>query len=335
MQCNRLKRREFITLLGAAATWPLAARAQQPDRVRRIGVLMGSPENDAEGQAYVAAFEERLQQVGWMLGRSVLIDTRWAPPGDVVALQRFAKELVALQPDLILSHSTPTTATLLQQTRSIPIIFAFVSDPLGSGFVASFPHPGGNVTGFIVMEPGMAGKWLELLKEIAPRVARVAFLFNPATAPYAEYYLKPFKTAAVSFAVEAIAAPVHDNSELASAISTLAREPNGGVIVMPDSFTDTHRAEIISLAARNGLPAVYPFHYWAELGGLLCYGTEQIDNFRRAAVYVDRILRGEKPADLPVQAPVKYVLTINLKTAKVLGLTVPQTLLVAAEKVIE
>jgi putative tryptophan/tyrosine transport system substrate-binding protein len=330
-----MRRREFIVLIGGAVAWPLAARAQQTDRVRRIGVLMGYPENDVEGQAFVAAFEERLQQIGWTPGRSVLIDARWAPPGNVEALQRFAKELVALQPDLILSNTTPTTATLLQQTRSIPIIFAFVSDPLGSGFVASFPHPGGNVTGFIVMEPGIAGKWLELLKEIAPRVARVALLFNPTTAPYAEYYLKPFNTAAASFAVEAIAAPVHDTSELASAIATLAREPNGGVIVMPDAFTDTHRAEIISLAGRNRLPAVYPFHYWAELGGLLSYGTEQIDNFRRAATYVDRILKGDKPADLPVQAPVKYVLTINLKTAKELGLTVPQTLHVVADKVID
>ena len=329
------ERRTFITLLGGAAAWPLAARAQQPGRMRRIGVLMGYPENDAEGQAYVAAFEEKLQQVGWTVGRNVQIDTRWSPPGDVEALQRFAKELVALQPDLILSHSTPTTATLLQQTRSIPIIFAFVSDPLGSGFVASFPRPGGNSTGFIVMEPGMASKWLELLKEIAPRVARVAFLFNPTTAPYAEYYLKPFKTAAPSFAVEAVTAPVHDKSELTTLITTLAHEPNGGIIVMPDSFMDAHRAEIISLAARNGLPAVYPFQYWAEGGGLLSYGTEQIDNFRRAAGYVDRILRGEKPADLPVQAPVKYVLTINAQTARMLGLTVPDKLLAVADEVIE
>jgi ABC-type uncharacterized transport system substrate-binding protein len=204
-----MKRRTFISLLGGAATaWPLAARAQQSERMRRIGVLMAYPDSDQEGRSLIAAFQEGLQQLGWTLGRNIQIDTRWAPPGDAEALQRFAKELVALQPDLILSHSTPTTDTLLQQTRSIPIIFAFVSDPLGSGFVASFPRPGGNATGFIVMEPTMTGKWLELLKEIAPRVARVAFLFNPTTAPYAEYYLKPFKAAAPSFAVEAIAAPV-------------------------------------------------------------------------------------------------------------------------------
>src|SRR5262252_4374334 len=332
-----MRRREFIKLLGgAAAAWPVAARAQQPDRVRRIGVLMGYPANEVEvGQAYVAAFEEKLQQVGWTVGRNVRIDARWSPPGDVEALQRFAKELVALQPDLILSHSTPTTATLLQQTRSIPIIFAFVTDPLGSGFVASFPRPGGNVTGFIVMEPGMPGKWLELLKEIAPRVSRVAFLFNPTTAPYAEYFLKPFKAAAESFAVEAIAAPVRDTSELASVIGIHAREPNGGLMVMPDAFTETHITEIISLAASNRLPSVYPFRYWAELGGLLSYGVDQTDNFRRAATYADRILKGTKPSDLPVQGPVKLTLTINLKTANALGLVVPWFLQQRAEEVIE
>ena len=208
---------------------------------------------------------------------------------------------------------------MLQQTRSIPIIFVFVTDPPGSGFVASFSHPGGNVTGFIVMEPGVAGKWLELLKEIAPRVSRVAFLFNPTTAPYADYFLKPFKAAAESLAVEAIAAPVRDTSELASVIGIHAREPNGGLIVMPDTFTETHITEITSLAASNRLPSVYPFRYWAELGGLLSYGVEQTDNFRRAATYADRILKGTKPSDLPVQGPVKLTLTINLKTAKALG----------------
>jgi putative tryptophan/tyrosine transport system substrate-binding protein len=240
-----------------------------------------------------------------------------------------------LQPDLILSHTTPTTATLLQQTRSIPIIFVFVTDPLGSGFVASFSHPGANVTGFIVMEPGVAGKWLELLKEIAPSVSRVAFLFNPTTAPFAEYYLKPFKAAAESLAVEAIAAPVRDTSELESVIGIHAREPNGGLIVMPDTFTETHITEITSLAASNRLPSVYPFRYWAELGGLLSYGVEQTDNFRRAATYADRILKGTKPSDLPVQGPVKLTLTINLKTAKALKLDVPWFLQQRADEVIE
>ena len=331
-----MRRREFITLLGgAAAAWPIAARAQQPERVRRIGVLMGVLESLLVYRANLGALREGLQTLGWSDGRTIRIDTRWAAPGNVEALQLGAKELVAMQPDLILSHTTPTTATLLQQTRSIPIIFVFVTDPLGSGFVASFSHPGGNVTGFIVVEPGVAGKWLELLKEIAPRVSRVAVLFNPTTAPYAEYWLKPFKAAAESFAVEAIAAPVRDTSELASVIGIHAREPNGGLIVMPDTFTETHITEIISLAASNRLPSVYPFRYWAELGGLLSYGVEQTDNFRRAATYADRILKGTKPSDLPVQGPVKLTLTINLKTAKTLGLDVPWFLQQRADEVIE
>jgi putative tryptophan/tyrosine transport system substrate-binding protein len=331
-----VKRRAFITLLGgAAATWPLAARAQQPDRMRRIGVLMGYAENDSEAQAWVAAFREGLQKLGWTEGRNTKIDTRWATPGDAEAMQRFAKELVALQPDLILSHTTPTTTALLQQTRTIPIIFANVGDPVGSGFVASFPRPGGNVTGFNVSEPTQAGKWVELLKEIAPRVAKVAMLFNPATATYAEYWLNPFKAAAASFAVEAIAAPVHDRSELEPVIAAQAREPNGGLIVMPDSFPIAHRVEITSLAARYRLPAVYPYRFFAELGGLLSYGVDLTDNFRRAATYADRILKGAKPSELPVQAPVKFDLVINLKTAKVLGLDVPALLQQRADEVIE
>jgi putative ABC transport system substrate-binding protein len=331
-----MRRREFITLLGGAVVaWPLTARAQQPDRMRRIGVLMAFAESDREGQAFVTAFREGLQKSGWAEGRNIRIDTRWMTPGDAESIQRFAKDLVALQPDLILSHSTPTTATLLQQTRNIPIIFAFVSDPVGSGFVASFAQPGGNATGFITMEPTMAGKWLELLKEIAPRVARVAFLFNPASAPYAEYYLKPFKAAAASFAVEAIAAPVHDTSELETVIAAQAHEPNGGLIVMPNAFADAHRTEITSRAAHYRLPAVYPFRYYAELGGLLSYGSNQRDNFRRAASYADRILRGAKPSELPVQAPVKFELVINLKTAKALGLDVPLPLQLRADEMIE
>jgi ABC-type uncharacterized transport system substrate-binding protein len=330
-----MKRRAFITLLGGAAAWPLATRAQQPDRLRRIGVLMGFAESDSEAQAYVAAFRDGLQKLGWTEGRNTKIDTRWATPGDAEAMQRFAKELVALLPDLILSHTTPTTTALLQQTRTIPIIFANVGDPVGSGFVASFPRPGGNVTGFNVSEPTQAGKWVELLKEIAPHVAKVAMLFNPATATYAEYWLNPFKAAAASFAVEAIAAPVHDRSELEPVISAQAREPNGGLIVMPDSFPIAHRVEITSLAARYRLPAVYPYRFFAELGGLLSYGVDLTDNFRRAATYADRILKGAMPSELPVQAPVKFDLVINLKTAKALGLDVPLQLQQLADEVIE
>jgi ABC-type uncharacterized transport system substrate-binding protein len=327
-------RRELLAALGGAAAWPLAARAQQAERMRLIGVLMTYAESDPEGQAWVAAFRERLQKLGWAEGRNIRIATRWATP-DVEAMQRFAKELVALQPDLILSQSTPTTAALLQHTRTIPVIFANIADPVGSGFVASFPRPGGNATGFVLFEPTMAGKWLELLKEIAPRVTRVAFLFNPATATYFEYYTNPFKAAAASFGVEAIAAPVHDRSELESAFAAQAREPNGSLIVLPDSFLNAHSVEITTLAARYRLPAVYPYRLYIKVGGLLSYGNDVFDNYRRAAGYVDRILKGEKPGELPVQAPVKFELVLNLKTAKDLGLTLPPMLLARADEVIE
>jgi putative tryptophan/tyrosine transport system substrate-binding protein len=331
-----MRRRDFITLLGGTmVTGPLTAHAQQSGGMRRIGVLMSYPETDTDAQAFFAAFREGLQKLGWTEGRNVRLDIRWTSAGDLEQMQQSAKELVALQPDLLLGHTTTAATALQKQTRSIPVIFAFVSDPVGSGLVASFPHPGGNVTGFMVMEATMAGKWLELLKEVAPRVSRVAFLFNPATAKYAEYYLKPFKAAAPSFAVEAIALPVHDTSELESVIAAHAGEPNGGLIVMPDTFNDAHRAEITSLAARYRLPAVCPLPFYAEVGCLVSYGSLPIDNFRRAAQYADRILKGEKPSDLPVQAPVNFVLTVNLKTAKALGLEVPALLQQRADEVIE
>jgi putative ABC transport system substrate-binding protein len=310
-----MRRREFISLLGDSVVWPLAARAQQPQRMRRIGVLMGYPENDLEGPAFFAAFREGLQKLGWTEDRNIRLDTRWASPNDAEARQRFAKELVALQPDVILSAVTPTTAALLQHTRTIPIVFATVSDPVGSGFVASLAQPGGNVTGFQSMVGSLGSKWLELLKEIAPRVVRVAM--------HAEAFLNPFKAAASSLAVEPIVAPVRDTSMLESVIAAQAGWPNSGLIVMPDTFTDVHRAEIISLAARFGLPAVYPRRPFTELGGLLSYGINQLDSYRRAASYVDRILKGEKPSELPVQAPTKFELVINLKTAKALGLDIP------------
>jgi putative ABC transport system substrate-binding protein len=334
MQFDQLTRRECVTLIGGAAAWPLAARAQQSERMRRIGVLMAYPERDAEAQAWVAAFREGLRQLGWAEGQNILIDTRWTAV-NVESLQRFAKELVALQPDLVLSSSTPSTAALSQQTRTIPIIFAIVADPVGSGFVASLPRPGGNVTGFTNLEPTMGGKWLELLKEIAPRVTRVALLFNPTSAPYSEYYVKPFKAAAASLGVEAIIAPVHNTSELEAIVAAQAREPNGGLVTMPEAFLNAHRTEITSLAARYRLPAVYPYRFFGQLGGLLSYGTDLADNFRRAASYADRILKGAKPSELPVQAPVKFELVINLKTAKALGLDVPLQLQQLADEVIE
>ena len=330
-----MKRREFVALVGGAAVLPLAARAQQPDRKRLIGVLIGYAESDAEVQTQVAAFRDGLRKLGWTEGSNIRLDVRWATPGDAELIQRFAKELVALNPDLIVSNTTPITAALLQQTRTIPIVFASLADPLGSGFVASFPRPGGNVTGFTVSEPTLTGKWLELLKEMVPNVARVVMVFNPATAPYAEYWLNSFKAAAASFAVDAIIVPVRDRSELDFIIATQAREPNTGLIAMPDSFTNAHRVEITSLAARYRLPAVYPYRQFAEVGGLLSYGIDMRDNFRRTATYVDRILKGEKPGELPVQAPVKFELVINLKAARALGLEVPAQLQQLADEVIE
>jgi putative tryptophan/tyrosine transport system substrate-binding protein len=331
-----MKRREFITLLGsAAAAWPLAARAQQTEQMRRLAVLMAHAESDPEGQANVAAFREGLRKLGWMEGRSLRIDIRWAA-ANVESTQRLAKELVALQPDLILSANTPTTAALLQQTRTIAIIFANVSNPVGDGFLASLPRPGGNVTGFTNLESTMAGKWVELLKEIAPRVTRVALLFNPGTAPGGgSYFLGPVDAAAASLGVEAIVAPVRNTSELESVVAAQARQPNTGLIVLSDFFMIAHRVEVTSLATRYRLPAVYPFRMFTELGGLLSYGSDLIDNFRRAASYVDRVLRGEKPGELPVQAPVKFELVINLKTAKALGLDVPLHLQQRADEVIE
>jgi ABC-type uncharacterized transport system substrate-binding protein len=329
---EHMRRRAFITLLGgAAATWPIRARAQQT--VRRIGVLMTLPENSQEGQTWITAFKDGLQKVGWSESRNLRIDARWGATD--AASQRLAREVIAAQPDLILAQNTPTTLALMQLTTTIPIVFANVADPVGSGLVASLPQPGGNVTGFINIEGSMSGKWLELLREMVPHVNRVVFLFNPATAPYFDYYLKPFKNAAQSFAVEAIAAPIHDKAELESVISAQAQQPNTGLIVMPDGFNINHRREITSLAARYRFPAVYPQRIYPDVGGLLSYGNDPLDNFRRAAVYADRILRGTKPSELPVQVPVKFELVINLKTAKALGLELPPTLLARADTVIE
>jgi ABC-type uncharacterized transport system substrate-binding protein len=331
-----MRRREFVTLLGGtAAAWPIAARAQQGDQMRRIGMLMGYAEDDPEAQAWVAAFREGLQKLGWTDGRNIRIDIRWAKPGDAAAMQRFAKEFTALQPELVLSSNTPATAAMLKETRSIPLVFAVVADPIKSGFVASIPRPGGNATGFSTIEPTMAGKWVELLKEIAPRINRAAFLFNPVLATWADNYIGPFKNAAASFGVEAIVVPIRDPSGLESVIAAQARMPSSGLIVLPDPLTVTRRVEITSLAARYQLPAVYGLRFFTDAGGLLSYGHDQTDNFRRASTYVDRILKGAKPSDLPVQAPVKFALTINLKAAKALDLNVPLQLQQRADEVIE
>jgi putative ABC transport system substrate-binding protein len=329
-----MKRREFITLLGgAAALWPLAARAQQGERMRRIGMLMAVSENDHEYQAFLAAFREGLQKLGWAEGRNIRIDTRWAAL-DAEAMQRFAKELVALQPDLIVSQSTPTTASLLQQTRTIPIIFALVIDPIGSGFVASLAQPGGNATGFTNLEYGLSAKWLELLKEIAPHMTRAAVLRDPALAAGIGQFAA-IQSMASSSGVELSAIDTRDVGEIERAVVAFARKPNGGLVVTASASALVHRDQIIALATRLRLPNVYPFRYYPSNGGLASYGPDQIDQYKRAAGYVDRIIKGEKPADLPVQQPTKYDLVINLKTAKALGLEVPPTLLARADEVIE
>jgi putative ABC transport system substrate-binding protein len=289
---------------------------------------------DHDAQSWVAAFQEELGKLGWADGHNIEIDIRWAA-ADVASMKRFAKELVALQPDLILTESTPAAAATLEQTRTIPVVFVMVADPVGSGFVASLPRPGGNATGFTPIVSSLGGKWVELLKEIAPRVARVTLLYNPPTATFVQGYLSAFNTAAASVGVEAIVAAVNDMPELQSHVTTQAREPNSGLVVVPDAFTQHHLAEIAALAVRYRVPAVNWSRSFAELGGLISYGPYLIDEYRRAAVYVDRILKGEKPSDLPVQAPIKFELVINLKTAKAFGLEVPLTLLARADAVIE
>lgn len=331
-----MRRREFLTLVsGVAAGWPLTAHAQQFEKLRRIGVLMAHRESDPEFQQYLEAFRQGLQKFGWVKGRNITIDTRWGALDDADVRQRSAKEILALNPDVILTQNTPPTATMLQQTRTVPVVFVIVTDPVGSGFVGSLSRPGGNATGFTIMEPTTSGKWLELLKEIAPQVKRAALLFNPKTAPYANYFLKPFDAAAASLGVEAVAATVDSKSDLESVFATQAQGPDNGLVVMPDGFLNVYRTEIVLLAARYHLPVVYPWRFFTELGGLMSYGFDQRDSFRDAATYIDRILKGEKPADLPVQAPTKYELVINRKTAKMLGLTLPASLVARADDLIE
>jgi putative ABC transport system substrate-binding protein len=325
-----------MTLVGgAAAGWPVAARAQQPDRMRRVGMLSNLAESDSEAQEPVAALHQALAELGWVDGRNLRIDHRWAA-GDPRRLIAFAKEMLGLQPDVVIGHTTPAVIALRNETDTIPIVFVQISDPIGTGFITNLARPGGNMTGFTNFESSMGGKWVEMLKEIAPGVARVALMFNPETAPYVtRYYQGPFEAAAPLFGVQPSINPVHNDLEVEGAITALGREPGGGLIVMPDSFNIVHRERIIALAARHKMPVIYPYRYAITEGGLISYGVEQVDLFRRTAAYVDRILRGTKPAELPVQAPVKFELAINLKTAKALGLAVPPTLLALADEVIE
>jgi putative tryptophan/tyrosine transport system substrate-binding protein len=329
-----MRRRDFVTLLGGAAAWPLAARAE-PEQMRRIGALTSLDEKDAQAQTWYAAFRKRLHELGWDVGRNLQIDYRWAG-GNMDRIRAYAAELVAMKPDALLASTTPVTAALLQETNTIPIVFSNVSDPVGSGFAKSLAHPGGNATGWTNFPPTMGGKWLELLKEIAPRVGRIGVIFNPITAPYVTgYYMPDLKADAQKFEVKLVTAVVHKTDDLEAIISEIAREPNGGLIVMPDTFTILHRALIIALADKYRVPAIYAYGYMSREGGLLAYGADQGVPFPLMAEYIDRIFRGAKPSDLPVQATTKFELMINLKTAKALGISVPQTLHVAADEVIE
>src|SRR5213080_4689269 len=327
-----MKRRDFITLLGGAVAWPFAAHAQHGEHIRRIGVLMYLPADDAEGQARLAALTQALERLGWSDGRNLRIDTRWANADDI---RRHATELVALAPDvLVAATGTATVAPLLQATRTVPIVFVSVVDPVGAGFVASLAQPGGNATGFTIYEHSMSGKWLELLKEMAPRVTRAAVLRDPAVASGIGQF-GAVQAVAPSLGVEVSPVDVRDADEVERAVTAFARGSNGGLIVTGSAFGIVHRKLITTLAARHKLPAVYSGRFYVTAGGLISYGPDTIDPFRRAAGYVDRIFKGEKPADLPVQAPTKYELVVNLKTAKALGLDVPATVLARADEVIE
>jgi putative tryptophan/tyrosine transport system substrate-binding protein len=327
-------RRKFLALLGGAAPWPLAARAQQRESVRRIGVLIGVA-GDAETKGWVATFRKRLDELGWRVGGNLQIEERWTA-GDPDRNRVFAAELLAIKPDAIFAFSSVAVAALQQESRTVPIVFTAISDPVGSGFVESLARPGRNATGFTNFVPTMAAKWLEVLKEIAPQVKRAVLLFNPQTAPYvAEYYQRPFEAAAPSFGVRALAVLVHQTADIEAAIGDLAREPGGGLVVPPDNFSYVHRGLIFTLAVRHRVPAVYPFRFMAREGGLVSYGVDLGETFPRAAEYIDRILKGTRPADLPVQAPTNFELVINLKTAKALGLEIQPTLLARADEVIE
>jgi putative tryptophan/tyrosine transport system substrate-binding protein len=329
-----MKRRAFITLLGSAAAWPIAARAQQAERMRRIGVLMGF-RDDAQGQIRITILREELARLGWAEGHSARIDVRWGA-GDPTLTQTYAAELVRLEPDVIIANSSVGVSSLLSETRTIPVVFMAVPDPVGQGFVKSLARPGGNATGFSLVDPPMVTKWVQLLKDLSPGISRVALMFNPNSVPGGEAtYGAPFVAAARSFGIEPRVDMVHARTDLEGALLAIARQPTGGLIVPPDLFTIAYHDLIIELVAQQRLPTIYGLSLFATEGGLVSYGADPIDLHRRAVPYVDRILRGENPADLPVQAPIKFELIINLKTAKALGLTVPDKLLALADEVIE
>ena len=331
-----MRRRDFVKgIVGSAATWPLAARAQQREQMRRIGALIGFTETDPpDVQSWLAAFRGTLAKLGWREGSTLQIEVRWTGY-DSDKMKTFAKELVDLRPDAILSVTTPVTGALVRETQTIPIVIATVSDPISSGFVTNLGRPGGNVTGFALYEPSMGGKWLELLKRVAPGVTRVALLFNPATTVPIKFYMASIQAAASSYAVQTSAAPVHAKDEIEGVIAVLAANPGANLIVMPDIFNNINRDLIIAMAARYRVPAIYFYRFFAVSGGLISYGPDFAPQYPQAAEYIDRILKGEKPADLPIQMPIKVPLIINLKTTKALGLDVPVHLLQLADEVIE
>lgn len=329
-----MKRRQFIALIGTGAAWPLAARAQQPFRLRQIGLMIGYEESNPQAKSWVAAFRESLARLGWNEGQNVKFENRWVG-ADANRIQQAGKELTALQPDLIVAGSSPITLSILRQTRTIPIVFVQVIDPVAQGFVESLSRPGGNATGLVNLEISMTGKWLELLKEVMPSLSRVVVPFNPAAAPYADLYLNYFKSTAPPLGVEVIGRAVPDLTAVETFVAAQAQEPNTGVIPMPSSFTSGNIGEMAAIMLRHRLPSLYVIRAFAEAGGLLSYGNDITDNYRQAATFVDRILRGEKPGELPVQFPTKFELAVNLKTAKTLGLQIPQQLLAVADAVFE
>jgi putative ABC transport system substrate-binding protein len=329
-----MKRREFIALIGGVTAWPLTARAQQSERVRRIGVLLRVGSDDPATERDLQAFRKGLRDLGWTVGRSLQIDYRYAG-ADLAQMRAYAAELVRLPEEVILAHGSLALAALRLETQTLPIVFVRVADAVGRGFVASLAHPGGNVTGFSSFEYDMTGKWLGLLKEVAPGLVQVALMFNPETAPYGPGFLRSLETTAPSFAVKATGTLIHARAEIESAMAALGRDGRSGLIVLPDAFTDVYREEILTLAEQNRVPTVSGYRYFATAGGLISYGVDSSDSYWRAASYVDRILNGAKPADLPVQRPVKFELVINLKTAKALGLDVPLYLQQIADEVIE
>jgi putative ABC transport system substrate-binding protein len=329
-----MRRLEFITLLGGVAVWPLAGRAQQPDRIRRVGVLMARASNDADGQKQAAALQRGIEELGWSPSRNVEIEYRWLA-GDASRAAALAKELVDWRPDILVANSTPSLIAARQATQTIPIVFVAVADPVAQGFVQSLAHPGGNITGFGAEEPSMGAKWVQLLSEIAPHLESITVMFNPDSAPFARMFLPAIEAVRATSAFELIVSPVRDELELGRAIAVAGHQQSGGLIALPDSFLTSRHEMVVTLTAKQHLPAIYSVSEFTRSGGLIAYGVERVDLFRRSAVYVDRILKGEKAADLAVQQPSKFELVINLRTARALGLTVPPTLLARADEVIE